>query len=96
MNKPSSSELIEVDLSTVGRGPLINDDIAPTRISQRTWTTYNIAALWISMSACIPTYMLASSLISEGMNWYQAVLTVFLGNAIVLVPMIVIGIACCM
>ena len=88
MNKPSSSELIEVDLSTVGRSPLINDDIAPTRISQRTWTTYNIAALWISMSACIPTYMLASSLISEGMNWYQAVLTVFLGNAIVLVPMI--------
>ncbi len=81
-------ELVEVDLSSVENSPLINDDIAPTKIRQRTWTTYNIAALWISMSACIPTYMLASSLISEGMNWYQAVLTVFLGNAIVLVPMI--------
>ena len=83
-----SSELVEVDLSSVDHSPLINDDIAPTRLSQRKWTTYNIAALWISMSACIPTYMLASSLISEGMNWYQAVVTVFLGNVIVLIPMI--------
>ena len=48
----------------------------------------DIAALWISMSACIPTYMLASSLIAEGMNWWQAVLTIFLGNMIVLIPMI--------
>ncbi len=83
-----NSELVEVDLTSIGKSPLINDDLAPTRIKQRTWTTYNIAALWISMSACIPTYMLASSLITEGMNWYQAVITVFLGNAIVLIPMI--------
>jgi NCS1 family nucleobase:cation symporter-1 len=82
------SGLVEADLSSLEGSPLINSDLAPTRLSQRTWTTYNIAALWISMSACIPTYMLASSLISEGMNWYQAVLTVFLGNMIVLVPMI--------
>ena len=84
----TSSNLVEVDLSSIKNSPLINDDIAPTRLAQRTWTTYNIAALWISMSACIPTYMLASSLITEGMNWYQAVITVFLGNAIVLIPMI--------
>ncbi|MGA2624012.1 MAG: NCS1 family nucleobase:cation symporter-1 [Bacteroidota bacterium] len=82
------SGLVEFDISQVGQSPLINDDIAPTTISQRKWGTYNIAALWISMSACIPTYMLASSLISEGMNWYQAVLTIFFGNAIVLIPMI--------
>jgi NCS1 family nucleobase:cation symporter-1 len=82
------SALVEVDLSSVHHSPLINNDIAPTTLAQRTWTTYNIAALWISMSACIPTYMLASSLISEGMNWYQAVITVFLGNVIVLIPMI--------
>jgi nucleobase:cation symporter-1, NCS1 family len=80
--------LVEVDLSSIDHGPLYNKDIAPTTVAQRTWGTYNIAALWISMSACIPTYMLASGLISEGMNWYQAVLTVFLGNVIVLVPMI--------
>ncbi|MGA9407600.1 MAG: NCS1 family nucleobase:cation symporter-1, partial [Bacteroidota bacterium] len=83
-----NSELVEVDLSSLQNSPLINDDISPTKISQRKWGTYDIASLWISMSACIPTYMLASSLISEGMNWYQAVLTVFFGNAIVLIPMV--------
>jgi NCS1 family nucleobase:cation symporter-1 len=80
--------LVEIDISQITRSPLYNEDIAPTRLAQRKWNTYNIAALWISMSACIPTYMLASSLISEGMNWYQAVLTIFVGNAIVLIPMI--------
>src|SRR5258706_11192831 len=49
---------------------------------------WSFAALWISMSACIPTYMLASGLIGGGMNWWQAILTIFLGNLIVLVPMI--------
>ena len=87
MSTQSTPELVEVDLSLIEHSPLINDDIAPTKTSQRKWGIYNIAALWISMSACIPTYMLASSLISEGMNWYQAVITVFLGNAIVLIPM---------
>src|SRR6202162_5770575 len=65
-----------------------NADIAPTPRSARKGGTRDIAALWISMSACIPTYMLASSLIVEGMNWWQAVLTIFLGNTIVLIPMI--------
>ncbi len=89
MTTPSfSSELIEVDLSSVDSSPLINPDIAPTKIAQRTWGTYNIAALWIGMSVCIPTYMLASGLIAGGMNWWQALLTVTLGNVIVLVPMI--------
>jgi NCS1 family nucleobase:cation symporter-1 len=72
----------------ITHSPYWNKDIAPTRKSERTWGTKDIAVLWISMSACIPTYMLASSLISEGMNWYQAVLTIFLGNCIVLLPMI--------
>lgn len=63
-------------------------DMAPTTIAQRRWGTKDIAALWISMSACIPTYMLASSLITVGMNWWQAVLTIFLGNTIVLIPMV--------
>ena len=65
-----------------------NADLAPTAKSQRRWGLKDIAALWVSMSACIPTYMLASSLIAEGMNWWQAVLTIFLGNTIVLVPMV--------
>jgi NCS1 family nucleobase:cation symporter-1 len=67
---------------------LLNADLAPVPWSQRKWGTGSFAALWISMSACIPTYMIASSLISGGMNWWQAVLTIFLGNFIVLIPMI--------
>jgi NCS1 family nucleobase:cation symporter-1 len=65
-----------------------NPDIAPIPRAGRKWGLKDIAALWVSMSACVPTYMLASSLIAEGMNWWQAVLTIFLGNTIVLVPMI--------
>lgn len=70
---------------------LINDDLAPVPPEKRTWGTWNYAALWISMSLCIPTYMLASSLIGGGMNWWQAILTIFLGNTIVLIPMILNG-----
>ncbi|HQY41449.1 MAG TPA: NCS1 family nucleobase:cation symporter-1 [Ferruginibacter sp.] len=70
---------------------LINEDLAPVAASNRKWGTWNYAALWISMSLCIPTYMLASSLIDGGMNWWQAVLTIFLGNCIVLIPMILNG-----
>ena len=67
---------------------LYNEDLAPVRPDQRTWTLWSFAALWVSMAACIPTYKLASSLIGGGMNWWQAVLTIFLGNGVVLVPMI--------
>jgi len=70
---------------------LYSEDLAPVPASQRTWTTWNYAALWISMSLCIPTYMLASSLIGGGMNWWQAIATIFLGNTIVLIPMILNG-----
>ena len=68
--------------------PFYSRDMAPTTLAARKWGMRDIAALWISMSACIPTYMLASSLIDGGMNWWQAVLTIFLGNLIVLVPMV--------
>lgn len=70
---------------------LYSEDIAPIEKDKRTWGTWNYAALWISMSLCIPTYMLASSLIAGGMNWWQSIFTIFLGNSIVLVPMILNG-----
>jgi NCS1 family nucleobase:cation symporter-1 len=68
--------------------PLWNHDLAPTAIERRTWSTYNIAALWIGMSVVITTYTLASGLISQGMNWWQAMVTILLGNCIVLIPMV--------
>ena len=67
---------------------LYNEDLAPIPLVKRTWGTYNYASLWVAMSVCIPTYMLASGLIAGGMNWWQAVGTILLGNLIVLVPML--------
>jgi NCS1 family nucleobase:cation symporter-1 len=74
--------------ASLADSPLFNDDLAPVRPELRRWRWWNFAALWISMAACIPTYMLASSLIEGGMNWWEAVLTIFVGNLIVLIPMI--------
>ena len=65
-----------------------NKDLSPTKLENRKWGTWDIAALWIGMSVCITTYMLASSLIAGGMNWWQAILTICLGNIIVLIPMV--------
>src|SRR5688572_29255142 len=82
------TELAESQLKQLQKSPLFNADLAPIPLSERQWRVGSFAALWISMSACIPTYMLASSLIGEGMNWWQAILTIFLGNLIVLIPMV--------
>src|SRR6476620_11276404 len=80
-------DFVEVteDLSA---SPLWNADLAPTPLARRTWSTYHIAALWIGMSVVITTYTLASGLMQQGMNWWQAMLTILLGNVIVLIPMI--------
>jgi NCS1 family nucleobase:cation symporter-1 len=67
---------------------LFNKDLAPIPFEKRTWGLYNYASLWVAMSVCIPTYMLASGLIAGGMSWKQAICTILLGNLIVLVPML--------
>src|SRR2546422_1823826 len=73
---------------TVQGSFLYNEDLAPVASERRSWSTYNYAALWIAMSVNIPTYMLASGMIAGGMNWKQAIFTVFLGNVLVLIPML--------
>lgn len=83
-----TEELLTEELQS---SSLYSEDLAPVPKTKRKWGTWNYAALWISMSLCIPTYMLASSLIGGGMNWWQAILTIFLGNTIVLIPMILNG-----
>ncbi|MGC2765144.1 MAG: NCS1 family nucleobase:cation symporter-1 [Candidatus Acidiferrum sp.] len=75
-------ELTQVDAS------LYNPDLAPIPTEKRSWNTYNYASLWVAMSVCIPTYMLASGLIAGGMDWIQAIATILLGNLIVLIPML--------
>ncbi len=77
--------------ATLGNSWLHNEDLAPVAVSKRTWTTYNYLALWIGMAINVPSWMLASGLIGLGMSWTQAIFTIFLGNLIVLVPMVLIS-----
>lgn len=72
----------------VSSSALWNKDLAPTTIKERTWSTWNIAALWIGMSVVITTYTLAGGFIEAGMNWWQAMITILMGNTIVLIPMV--------
>jgi NCS1 family nucleobase:cation symporter-1 len=85
-----NAEIVDIP-ENLAHSSLCSEDLAPIPLSKRTWGTWNYAALWISMSLCIPTYMLASSLIEGGMNWWQAILTIFIGNTVVLIPMILNG-----
>jgi NCS1 family nucleobase:cation symporter-1 len=80
-------EIVELTADLSG-SPLWNPDLAPTPLARRTWSTYNIAALWIGMAVVITTYTLASGLMQQGMTWAQALVTILLGNVIVLLPMV--------
>ncbi|HMP77166.1 MAG TPA: NCS1 family nucleobase:cation symporter-1 [Kiritimatiellia bacterium] len=91
MIDPLQSDLPPAERERIRHSALYNDDLAPISSHDRRWGLVDIAHLWVGMSVCIPTYMLASSLIDGGMNWWQAVLTVALGNLIVLVPMVLNG-----
>jgi nucleobase:cation symporter-1, NCS1 family len=75
-------------MSTIDDSQLSNKDLAPTGPEQRTWGTYNLAALWVGLSIVITTYTLASGLITAGMTWWQGLMTVALGNLIVLIPIL--------
>jgi NCS1 family nucleobase:cation symporter-1 len=91
MSAEIQSDLSSEQLDRIRNSPLYNDDLAPVPSSARSWKMHHIAHLWVGMSVCIPTYMLASSLIAGGMNWWQAIITVALGNLIVCIPMILNG-----
>lgn len=77
-----------MELAAQRESSLYNEDLAPVPPEKRTWGIYNYTSLWVAMSVCIPTYMLASGLIAGGMSWKQAIGTILLGNVIVLIPMI--------
>jgi len=76
------------DPGALESSPLYNHDLAPVAVAKRTWSTYDYAALWVSMAHCIPTYTLASGMIIAGMAWWQALGTILVGNLIVLVPIL--------
>lgn len=70
---------------------LCNRDILPIPLKERTWNTWHIASLWVGMAVCIPTYMLASNMITGGLSWKEAITMIFLGNLLVSIPMVFNG-----
>jgi len=68
--------------------PRYNEDIAPTRVDQRTWSKWNVAALWVGMAICVPTYTLGGVLTSYfGLSVTEALWTILIANIVVLVPL---------
>ncbi|MDC7227891.1 MAG: NCS1 family nucleobase:cation symporter-1 [Spirochaetales bacterium] len=80
-------ELSDSGEKIVKNSKYYNEDLAPTKLKERTWGTYHIATLWVGMAVCIPTYMMASGLMAAGLSWWQALLNIMIGNLIVLIPM---------
>ncbi|MBT8136178.1 MAG: NCS1 family nucleobase:cation symporter-1 [Gammaproteobacteria bacterium] len=82
-------EHIELELGQdLAASPRYNDDIAPTKATLRTWNRWNIAALWVGMAICVPTYMLGGILTSAfGLSVSEALWTILIANVIVLIPL---------
>ncbi|MCH8135899.1 MAG: cytosine permease, partial [Proteobacteria bacterium] len=72
----------------IASSPRYNDDIAPTRASQRTWSKWNVASLWVGMAICVPTYMLGGILTAGfHLSVSEALWTILIANIIVLIPL---------
>jgi NCS1 family nucleobase:cation symporter-1 len=82
-------EHVELDVGTdISNSPRYNADIAPTKASQRTWTRWNVASLWVGMAICVPTYTLGGVLTAYfGLSVSEALWTIFIANIVVLIPL---------
>lgn len=80
--------LTDLGVQAVDHSPLWNDDLRPTTKAEHNWSGYSFAALWVGMCICIPTYTLAAGMIGLGMNWWQAIGTIFLGNLLIMIPIL--------
>jgi len=75
----------------INNSPLYGKDLAPVPVTERTWTKWNLAALWVGMAVCIPTYILASYMIRAGLSWTAALGIIFLANIVITLPMVLNG-----
>jgi len=82
-------ELVELEVGEdIANSPRYNEDIAPTKAAQRTWSKWNVASLWIGMAICVPTYTLGGVLTAYfGLSVTEALWTIFIANIVVLVPL---------
>lgn len=87
---PDKKDIIELH-EDVSQSPLYSEDLAPVPPAKRTWNKWNLAAIWVGMAVCIPTYLLASYMIKTGLNWFEALSIIVLANLIITIPMILNG-----
>ena len=85
-----SSDIVELQ-EDISHSPLYSEDLAPVAKENRTWSVWSLAALWVGMAVCIPTYMLASNIILNGISWLNALLIIGLANIIITIPMVLSG-----
>ncbi len=85
-----SKEIIELT-EDVSSSPLYSEDLAPVPPGKRTWGKWDLAAIWVGMAVCIPTYLLAAEMIASGVSWYAALIIIGLANLIITVPMVLNG-----
>lgn len=85
-----SKDIVELQEDVSGSS-LYSEDLAPVPPAQRTWSKWHLAAIWVGMAVCIPTYLLASYMIKTGLNWYEALIIIGLANLIITVPMVLNG-----
>ncbi len=70
---------------------LYSEDLKPVPPEERTWSMWSLAALWVGMAVCIPTYLLASYMIGSGMTWLESLIIIGLANLIITIPMVLNG-----
>ena len=85
-----SKDIVELQ-EDVSNSPLYSEDLAPVSKENRTWSKWHLAAIWVGMAVCIPTYLLASYMIKSGLNWYEALIIIALANLIITIPMVLNG-----
>lgn len=78
-------------MEDITRSPLYSPDLAPIPPEKRTWTKWNLAALWVGMAVCIPTYLLASYMMRAGLSWQAALTIIGLANLVITIPMVLNG-----
>jgi NCS1 nucleoside transporter family len=83
-------EIVELTEDLSGSS-LYSDDLAPVPKDKRTWNRWSLAALWVGMAVCIPTYLLASYMMKEGMGWLESLLIIGAANLIITIPMVLNG-----
>lgn len=85
-----NSDIVELE-EDLSSSPLYSEDLAPVPKEKRTWSMMNLAAIWVGMAVCIPTYILASYMIRSGLSWYSALIIIALANLIITIPMVLNG-----